>query len=118
MPLNTTDSTGAELAKQVPSDGYLIFYSSVVDGQLWCQDCRAVETLVEDSFSSADAPSALIVYVGDRATWRGKPSHPLRSEPWKVTGVPTIVKLKDGKEEGRLVEWEVVPNLKELLGAQ
>ncbi|KAF9270706.1 hypothetical protein L218DRAFT_889388 [Marasmius fiardii PR-910] len=118
MPLSTTDSTGAELAKLVPSDGYLIFYSSIVNGQLWCPDCRNIETLVKNSFSSPDAPSALIVYVGDRTAWRGNPPNPLRGEPWKVTGVPTIVKLKDGKEKARLVEAEVAPKLKQLLDEQ
>ncbi|KAJ8084573.1 hypothetical protein PM082_003346 [Marasmius tenuissimus] len=116
MPLRTTEPTVAELAGQVPSDGYLIFYSSVVNGQLWCPDCQDIEKLIQDTFSPSDAPSALIAYVGDRAAWRGNPSNPFRGEPWKVTGVPTVIKLKDGKEDGRLVEEEVAPSLHKLIG--
>ncbi|KAJ4485750.1 hypothetical protein J3R30DRAFT_3441649 [Lentinula aciculospora] len=111
MPIHVADSsTTAESLSEV-SDEYLIFYSSVVDGQMWCPDCLAVEELVKDIFSSADAPSALIVYTGDRPTWKS-PSNIFRSGPFGVQCVPTIVKVQNGKEVGRLIDQgEIIPGL-------
>lgn len=43
-------------------------YLSLPSGLKDLQDCLAVEELVERTFSSEDAPSALIVYAGDRPT--------------------------------------------------
>lgn len=69
---------------------FLIFYASRdEEGKLWCpvraqfesrlfvrsrsdntlQDCVAVDKLIQGTFGPADAPSALIVHVGQRAEW-------------------------------------------------
>ncbi|ESK92668.1 duf953 domain protein [Moniliophthora roreri MCA 2997] len=92
MPLQVTNGSLAELPSQLPSDGYVVFYSSIVDGQLWCPDCRKVESLVKDTFSTPDAPPAVIVYVGDKPAWKTL-SNVFRGEPWNLTSIPTIVKL-------------------------
>ncbi|KAK7058541.1 hypothetical protein VNI00_002177 [Paramarasmius palmivorus] len=115
MPLSWVEVPPAELSKHLPSDGYVIFYSSIVNDQLWCPDCRDVEAPVREAFSAPDAPSAVIVYVGDRPTWKS-PTNAFRGEPWKVTSIPTIVKLTDGKEQDRLVESEIIPKLKVFVG--
>ncbi|KAF9074905.1 hypothetical protein BDP27DRAFT_1287038 [Rhodocollybia butyracea] len=111
MPLQVADSNGAppSLTKASESE-YLIFYSSIVNGRLWCPDCIAVEELVKDTFSSDGSPSALIIYVGDRSTWKS-PSNTLRGEPWRVQSVPTIMKVKNGKEVKRLVDSEITSGL-------
>jgi len=64
---------------------FVIFYASIVDGEMWCpvsvqfllnlkknsvryrkkKDCRRVEGLVKETFS-ATGPEGLIVYVGTR----------------------------------------------------
>ncbi|TFK41829.1 hypothetical protein BDQ12DRAFT_677228 [Crucibulum laeve] len=109
MPLYTADgSIDPHTLKRVPEQ-FLVFYSSIVDGKLWCPDCVAIEELVKTTFGP-DGPSALIVYVGDRSQWKS-PSNIYRGEPWKLTSVPTIIKLKDGKEEARLVDDEIAPRL-------
>lgn len=32
----------------------------------WFQDCRAVKDLIEETFDKEEAPSALIIYVGQK----------------------------------------------------
>ncbi|KAL5534076.1 hypothetical protein ACEPAG_537 [Sanghuangporus baumii] len=84
---------------------YLIFYSSVdkTSNQMWCADCRRVEDIVCTAFEPADAPSALIVYVGRREDWKGNPNNPFRRSPWNISSVPTILH-RDG---ARLVDEEI-----------
>jgi len=107
MPLQTSNTIPDSLTA---SEEYLIFYSSIVNGRLWCPDCNAVDGLVKSTFSSEDAPSALIIYVGDRPTWKS-PSNVFRGEPFKIQSVPTILKIQNGKEVGRLVDSEITPGL-------
>lgn len=89
MPLYEADGSIDPITLQTVPDRYVIFYSSVVDGEMWCpvssfdltrveslaltathfahlQDCRAVEQLVKETFSEDSPVSCLIVYVGDR----------------------------------------------------
>ncbi|KAJ7597400.1 hypothetical protein C8J56DRAFT_318423 [Mycena floridula] len=65
------------------------------------QDCRAVDELVQNTFRGTDSPSALMYFVGDKPTWKS-PTNIFRGEPWKVESVPTIIKMRDGKELARL----------------
>ncbi|KAG6837324.1 hypothetical protein H0H93_011419 [Arthromyces matolae] len=97
MPLRVVDGFADPQAVKDASEDYLIFYSSI--------DCRKVEGLISQTFSGANAPSALIVYVGDRPQWKAN-DNPFR-RTWKLTGVPTIIRLKDGAEIARLVEDEI-----------
>jgi len=71
------------------------------------QDCRVVEAGVAAAFAKVDGR---IVYVGHRDEWKGAvgAKNRYREEPWKVQGVPTIVRLnEDGEEMGRLTEDEI-----------
>lgn len=117
MPLTVSESiTSAELP--VASSGFptvLIFYSSVVDGRLWCPDCRDVDGLVKTTFENDSDWNGVIVYVGDRATWRD-PNNKYR-KGWKIASIPTLLRLDDeGKEHSRLVESEITSDsLKEFL---
>ncbi|KAI0785339.1 hypothetical protein BC629DRAFT_1288801 [Irpex lacteus] len=96
MPLRYTEDPASVDTVHAASDKYLIFYSSRDDsGELWCPDCRAVEGIVEKKFSSPTGPSALIVWVGQRAEWK-TPSNVFRGEPWKVESIPTIIRVEDG----------------------
>ncbi|KIK70624.1 hypothetical protein GYMLUDRAFT_235060 [Collybiopsis luxurians FD-317 M1] len=130
MPLHVapTDTTPESLTNA--SEQYLIFYSSIVGSQMWCPDCLNVEELVENTFSPEGAPTAQIVYVGDRPTsvnayvenvlpltvqaqtfrWKS-PSNVFRGNPWTIQSVPTIVKIENGKEVKRLVDSEITPGL-------
>jgi len=82
---------------------YLIFYSSIdpVSNKMWCPDCRNVENPVEQVFGQPGAPSALIVYVGQRSEWKDS-ANPFRVTPWNISSIPTIVRRKD--LDVRLVE--------------
>jgi len=77
------------------------------------QDCRDVEDLVARTFSPADGPSGLIIYVGQRPEWKTE-ENIFRSAPWRIQSIPTIVKLKDAVETGRLVEGEIISDLSTL----
>jgi len=73
-----------------------------------------VDDLVQQAFTSADSPDALIIYSGDRPTWKAS-SNQYRGEPWTVSVIATIVKIHDGKEVARLVDTEITENLLEFI---
>jgi len=80
---------------------FVIFYASKGDdGIMWCPDCRAVKEIVEETFDKEDAPSALIIYVGQKLEWKS-PKNEWRLQPWDIQVIPTIVRLRDGE---RLVD--------------
>ncbi|RXK39709.1 hypothetical protein M231_03064 [Tremella mesenterica] len=83
-----------------PKYTFLIFYSSVINGQMWCPDCRRVESTVKEAFDGPDKPKAIIHWVGDKATWRD-PKNEARVQ-WKISNVPTILRIQNGKEVARL----------------
>ncbi|KAH7910441.1 hypothetical protein BJ138DRAFT_1152884 [Hygrophoropsis aurantiaca] len=90
---------------QHPEEKYLIFYSSRIDGKLWCPDCVAIENKVQEIFGG-ESNSAVVVYVGQKAEYRD-PANPFRGEPWNISSIPTIIRLQDGKEDGRLEERDL-----------
>ncbi|KAF5385327.1 hypothetical protein D9615_001194 [Tricholomella constricta] len=122
MPIRITEGlVDPQALKNVPEQ-YLIFYSSIVDGRSWCpvpisSDCRDVEDLVRQTFGADESPSALIVYVGDRTEWKS-PSSIFRAEPWNLTDIPTIIRLRNGAEEARLVEKDIAGGLAEFVKAE
>ncbi|KAF9469803.1 hypothetical protein BDZ94DRAFT_28887 [Collybia nuda] len=111
MPLRISQEPIDSQSLKAVEEEYIIFYSSIVDGQSWCPDCRNVEDLVQNTFGTSDGPSGVIVYVGDRLQWKS-PSNVFRNEPWNLTDIPTIVRLQDGTERSRIVEKEIPEGLK------
>jgi len=106
MPLTVADKGSPNPGKVPPARTILIFYSSVVDGQLWCPDCRSVDPLIKNTFETNEEWHGIIVYVGDRPTWRD-PENQFRKQ-WKVSNIPTLIRLDgEGKELARLVESEI-----------
>ncbi|WVW87044.1 hypothetical protein I302_109100 [Kwoniella bestiolae CBS 10118] len=99
--LNSTDS---------PAVSYLVFYSNVVNGQMWCPDCRDVESTIKETFDAPDKPKAIIYWVGDRPEWR-TPKNKARVD-WDVQSIPTILRIENGKETARLVESEILDKQK------
>lgn len=85
MPLYVADGSIDPVTLQNVPDEFVIFYSSIIDGQMWCpvscywilialpdrlaflfiEDCRVVEKLVKETFPE-QGPGALIVYVGNK----------------------------------------------------
>ncbi|KAG9036652.1 hypothetical protein FRB95_008236 [Tulasnella sp. JGI-2019a] len=117
MPLITFE-TGAPssnasaelpLSKSLGVTSVLIFYSSIVGGQLWCPDCRAVDDLVKTTFENSADKQGIIVYVGDRGVWRD--ANNKYRKRWKISSIPTLIRLdSEGKEHSRLVESEITPD--------
>jgi len=100
MPLfYADDSIDPYTLLKVP-ERFIIFYASVVDGEMWCPDCRRVESFVKNTFSET-GPDGLVVYVGTRSQWK-TPHNAYRQEPLKISNIPTIIKVQNGKEVGRL----------------
>jgi len=114
MPLYyADDSIDPYTLHRVPEQ-FIIFFSSITDGQMWCPDCRAVEDIVKATFA-VDGPAALVVYVGNREQWKS-PLNIYRQVPWKITNVPTIVRLREGEDVGRLAsESEIMSGLSEFV---
>ncbi|KAJ6621145.1 hypothetical protein B0H10DRAFT_1017224 [Mycena sp. CBHHK59/15] len=106
MPLNVADP--ASLTDR--PEGFLIFYANVVDGQMWCSDCRAVDDVVRTTFTAPNAPLAVIVYVGNKPEWKAL-DNVFRVEPFNIKEIPTIIKLREKKEIGRLVDAEIKTGL-------
>ncbi|KAJ7103257.1 hypothetical protein B0H15DRAFT_204000 [Mycena belliarum] len=104
MPLVTVAANPESLLNR--PEEFLIFYSDVVDGKMWCSDCRAVDDGVQQTFAGPDAPIGVIVYVGNKPEWKAM-DNVFRGEPFKITSIPTIIRLKEKKEVGRLVEDEI-----------
>jgi len=111
MPLNTVPSPLELSSYEGINEKFVIFYASRDEsGRMWCPDCRDVEDITARTFAPADGPSGLIIYVGQRPEWKTE-RNKFRSAPWRIESIPTIVKLKDGAEVGRLVEGEIISNL-------
>ncbi|KAK1923689.1 hypothetical protein DB88DRAFT_492069 [Papiliotrema laurentii] len=89
-----------------PKHTFLVFYSNVEDGQMWCPDCRKVDATVKQAFDGEDKPKAIIYWVGSKAEWR-TPENKARVD-WNVHNVPTILRIEDGKETARLVEDDIL----------
>lgn len=117
MPLYTADPSIDHMSLLTVPEKYIIFYSSVVEDELWCRDCRDVDPLVKEVFSPEEGPSALIVYVGNRQQWK-TPENIWRQGPWNVTGVPSVVRIENGQIMDRLVEDDVAPKLKEFVATK
>ncbi|VDB87520.1 unnamed protein product [Peniophora sp. CBMAI 1063] len=119
MPIQTVENPADLSAFSDVGADFVIFYSSRDDqGRMWCPDCRDVEEQVKNTFGGADAPSASIIYVGSKAEWKRPAENKFREDPWKVEGVPTILRLKDGRETGRINETGIPTSLKEFIKGQ
>nr|XP_031857971.1 uncharacterized protein CI109_006594 [Kwoniella shandongensis]KAA5525043.1 hypothetical protein CI109_006594 [Kwoniella shandongensis] len=80
---------------------FLIFFSNVENGQMWCPHCRDVKGIVNSAFEGRSKPKGVITYIGSFAQWKNVPSHPARLK-YGVKFVPTIIKLENGKETARV----------------
>ncbi|CAD6581237.1 MAG: Meiotic Sister-Chromatid recombination aldehyde dehydrogenase, partial [Tremellales sp. Tagirdzhanova-0007] len=89
-----------------PKYTFLVFYASVVDGQMWCPDCRNTESTVREAFDSPSKPKAIIYWVGTKTEWRTS-TNKARTD-WDVQAVPTILRIEGGKEMSRLVDDEIL----------
>jgi len=110
MPLFYADGSIDPITLLTVPERFIIFYASIVDGEMWCPDCRRVEGLVKETFSDT-GPDGLIVYVGTRTQWK-TPDNVYRQPPWKISNIPTIIKLQDHHEIDRLGDDnEIIKNL-------
>ncbi|KAF9245863.1 hypothetical protein BU15DRAFT_70924 [Melanogaster broomeanus] len=110
MPLREVHFPPDAVESLSAKEEILIFFSSRAPetNLLWCPDCVAVEKMIIDTFSSEKGPSAVLVYVGQKSEWKTL-DNIFRKEPWKVTAIPTIIKLNSVREEiGRLVDGQNV----------
>jgi hypothetical protein len=89
---------------------FLIFYSSILPstGKMWCPDCLDVQAIINATFSGTDTPEAIIYYVGQKQQWRADDN--VARVEWKVSGVPTVVKVDgtSGEEISRVTEVEIL----------
>ncbi|KAK8963488.1 Thioredoxin-like protein Clot [Platanthera guangdongensis] len=62
-----------------------------------CMDCNAAEPVIYSKISASTSDVAILkAFARDRSTWRD-PSHPWRvNARFKLNGVPTLIRWKDG----------------------
>jgi thiol-disulfide isomerase/thioredoxin len=75
----------------------------------WCPDCVKTIPIITSVLESMSPPAAFPVVwcLVQRDGYKGNPSHPYRTtEPFKLTSVPTVLKVADGKVTGRCVDDE------------
>ncbi|CAG9460739.1 unnamed protein product [Pedinophyceae sp. YPF-701] len=81
-----------------------VYFSADIDpasGQPWCPDCARSLHAAEEEVVGAGG-TLLLVFVGDRDTWRN-PKHPLRMDPdLRVTGLPTMMRWGAGGKLGEV----------------
>ncbi|KAH8784556.1 hypothetical protein F5882DRAFT_404496 [Hyaloscypha sp. PMI_1271] len=114
MPLKFTTESLEDVAKNLSLASvkpvYLVVYASAVEGRMWCCDCRDAEPFVNAKFGDS-GKTATAVYAGSKPEWKS-PNNVWKQEPFLVTALPTIIKVKaDGKWE-RLVEDDVYDQAK------
>ncbi|ODN84947.1 hypothetical protein L202_00792 [Cryptococcus amylolentus CBS 6039] len=107
MPLTETTYPPPDSAIDSSSSPvFLIFYSNVEGGSMWCPHCRDVQGVVKAAFTGGSKPRGVITYVGNYTQWK-TPSHPARGK-YGVKSVPTIIKFQNGKETGRATKADIL----------
>ncbi|KAF7362229.1 Thioredoxin domain-containing protein 17-like protein [Mycena venus] len=115
MPIQTTDKLEAN-ESLLTQDGYVLFYASLVDGQPWCSDCRAIYDKVQKAFSRPERPPLTILQVGLEPEWKS-PDNIFRGSPWKVSGIPTLFQVDKGAVAHRYEEDpDIIKKLDEIIG--
>ncbi|KAH7412824.1 hypothetical protein BKA64DRAFT_659646 [Cadophora sp. MPI-SDFR-AT-0126] len=111
MPLKVSSESPSELEATLKASAttskpaFAVIYASLVNSKSWCGDCRDAEAFVNSKFASGE-DVVKVVYAGQRDEWR-KQDNPWRAAPFKITNLPTLVKVTaDGKVE-KLVEADV-----------
>ena len=85
--------------KSKPAPQYVIFSTNLNESGLpWCPDCVRALPAVRSEVAKAGG-SLLEVRVGEISQWK-TPSHPFRSPPLSLKGVPTLVAVLPNGELG------------------
>ncbi|GJJ13175.1 hypothetical protein Clacol_007426 [Clathrus columnatus] len=75
------------------------------NGEMWCPDCRKVESVVKDMFARSDK-RGLVVYVGNKPEWKSEQNTYRRA--FGVQNIPSIIIIENGKETLRASEDEIL----------
>ncbi|KAH6712370.1 hypothetical protein BKA61DRAFT_657752 [Leptodontidium sp. MPI-SDFR-AT-0119] len=111
MPLKVSSESPSELAASLKTSAtaskpsFVVVYASLVNGKSWCGDCRDAESFVNSKFASGE-DVVKVVYAGQRDEWR-KQDNPWRAAPFKITNLPTLVKVTAEGNFEKLVEADV-----------
>ncbi|KAG4441430.1 hypothetical protein IFR05_003117 [Cadophora sp. M221] len=111
MPLKVSSESPSELAASLKAGAtpskpaFVVVYASLVNGKSWCGDCRDAESFVNSKFASGE-DVVKVVYAGQRDEWR-KQDNPWRVAPFKITNLPTLVKVTAEGNFEKLVEADV-----------
>ena len=78
---------------------FVVFSTNLNEqGLPWCPDCVRSLPAVQSEVSKAGG-SLLEVRVGEKSEWK-TPSHPFRSPPLSIKGVPTLIAVLPSGELG------------------
>lgn len=93
--------------KQSPSKIIAYFYGNEdpTTKKSWCPDCVLAAPVVKDGLKGASVDVEILkVAVGEREVWKS-PSNIFRLK-LKLSCIPTLLKLVEGKEVGRLEDMD------------
>ena len=97
--------------KRVPT--YIAVFKGSTDpetGINWCSDCVKADPFIKEHIIPKAKELNMQVYIvecGNKEVWKNK-EHPLRVLPdFKLTGVPTMMYVENGKKMNVLVESEM-----------
>jgi hypothetical protein len=99
-----------ERAVRERQSALLLFFGSEdpQTGASWCPDCVTADPVLRKA--CRDLRPELTLYecpVGARSDWKNRPEHPYRQHPaLRLARIPTLLRLQDGCEVGRLVEGD------------
>ena len=68
MPLQVSTESPAVIAEQLDSaekPAFLVVYASLVNGRMWCSDCRDAEKFVNEAFEKSEE-DVKVVYAGNK----------------------------------------------------
>lgn len=76
---------------------------------LWCGPCRMVRPVLDELASESDSYKIVSVNVDDNMELSSK---------YKVSSIPCMILIKDGKEENRIIGLRSKSDLKAFLGVK
>merc|ERR1740123_1005448 len=91
---NSADELNGLLKASKSERIFLLFCGNIVGGKSWCPDCVRAKPVIESNLKYLKKEDTMItVYVGEMAAWRNKHNVFRTDERFKVTGVPTLMRL-------------------------
>lgn len=99
---------GLDPLLDAPGEAWFLFFGSEDpdSGTSWCPDCVTADPVLRAAIHRLGPQTPCHECpVGLRSAWKQVDDHPYRQHPrLRVARIPTLIRFRDGREIGRLVE--------------